>query len=346
MSLNDLILARIATDGPLRVDEYMALCLTHPSLGYYTTRDPLGQAGDFTTAPEISQMFGELVGLWLAQTWLDRGAPEGILVELGPGRGTLMADILRVTRAVPDLHARLSVHLVEVSGPLRARQRATLEGQSITWVDRVEDLPDAPLFLVANEFFDALPIRQFQATDAGWAERLIGAEGARLSFGLAPASQSAPLTRRFGPQSPGTVVESCAAAEAVTAQIAARLIGQGGAALIIDYGAWQGTGETLQALCDHSFVDPLSNPGQADLTAHVQFAPLAPQPLTRGFATQGAFLAALGVRERAAQLAPRDPGAPGAAQRLTAPDQMGDLFKVLGLAAPRTPALPGLEPVT
>ncbi|MEM9270650.1 MAG: SAM-dependent methyltransferase, partial [Pseudomonadota bacterium] len=263
MTLKDELLRRIATDGPMRVDEYMTLCLAHPRLGYYTTRDPLGAQGDFTTAPEISQMFGELLGLWLAQVWMDQGSPKGTLGELGPGRGTLMSDILRATRGVPGFHAALSVHLVEISEPLRDRQRAALSQYDVAWVDRIEDLPDAPLFLVANEFFDALPVRQFQATEAGWSERLVGASEGELTFGLAPPSSSPPLTARFGTLPPGTVVESSAPSEAIAAQIATRLAQQGGAALIIDYGAWDGVGDTLQALEDHAPVDALACPGQA-----------------------------------------------------------------------------------
>ncbi|KAB2880783.1 MAG: class I SAM-dependent methyltransferase, partial [Albidovulum sp.] len=177
--LGHLLARRIALEGPIPLSDYMAECLLNPAHGYYATRDPLGAAGDFTTAPEISQMFGELLGLCLAQCWLDQGRPSPFaLAEVGPGRGTLMADMLRAMRSVPGLPATAEVHLVEASPALRARQAMTLTGVAPEWHDRVEDLPDLPLFLVANEFFDALPIRQFERRGTGWAERQVGlAEG-------------------------------------------------------------------------------------------------------------------------------------------------------------------------
>jgi NADH dehydrogenase [ubiquinone] 1 alpha subcomplex assembly factor 7 len=184
-ALADILLARIAATGPMRLAEYMAECLLHPLHGYYATRDPFGAAGDFTTSPEISQMFGELLGLCLAQTWLDQGAPAPFtLAELGPGRGTLMADVLRATKGVPGFHAGLQVVLVEASAHLQGVQRATLG--DVRWVDDVQGLPDQPLFLLANEFFDALPIRQFTRVDAGWAETVVGSVDGHLALGISP----------------------------------------------------------------------------------------------------------------------------------------------------------------
>ncbi|MEX0311831.1 MAG: SAM-dependent methyltransferase, partial [Tateyamaria sp.] len=189
MSLRDTLLARIAAHGPITVADYMAEALLHPRYGYYTTRDRLGAKGDFTTAPEISQMFGELVGLSLAQSWLDQGAPAAFtLAELGPGRGTLMADILRATARVPGFHQGARIVLVEASEPLRDIQRETLSEHALTYVDTVDDLPDRPLWLVANEFFDALPIRQFQRDGTGWRERCVGVSNGTLTIGLSPAA--------------------------------------------------------------------------------------------------------------------------------------------------------------
>ncbi|GKY87017.1 class I SAM-dependent methyltransferase [Sinisalibacter aestuarii] len=352
MSLRDALLARIAETGPMPVSDYMAECLTHPTLGYYTTRDPLGAAGDFTTAPEVSQMFGELVGLALAQGWLDQGAPAPFtLAELGPGRGTLMADILRATRGVPGFHTALRLHLVEASPPLREKQRTALAGMEVTHHDSATTLPDAPLFLVANEFFDALPIRQFVRAGAGWRERLVGAEAGALAFGLGgPAHPGALAARDDVPE--GKLVETCPSAPAIMAEIEARIATQGGAALVIDYGDWRSLGDTLQALRAHRPESPLANPGAADLTAHVDFEALTlatPRLAAAPLTPQGVFLERLGITQRARMLATRLSGAAldshiAAHRRLTHPDEMGTLFKVLALMPMGAPMLPGLEP--
>ena len=207
MTLRDILEARIAATGPITLAEYMAECLLHPTLGYYTTRDPFGVAGDFTTAPEISQMFGELLGLCVAQAWLDQGGGAFVLAELGPGRGTLMADVLRATRGVPGFHGAMRVCLVEASPVLRARQGAVLAGYEVAWFDEVGGLPEGPLFLIANEFFDALPIRQFQREGAGWRERMVG-PGLRL--GLSPVAG-------FGLPAVGEFIEVCPAAGVIMA---------------------------------------------------------------------------------------------------------------------------------
>ena len=206
------LIRRIAASGPISLADYMSECLLHPEYGYYATRDPLGAAGDFITAPEISQMFGELIGLSLAQSWMDQGAPSPFaLAELGPGRGTLMADILRATRKVPGFHDAIQLHLIEVSGPLKALQEKSIGREGITWHDNADTLPELPLFLVANEFFDALPIRQYQRDGQGWRERQVGVDGNMLVFGLSGPSAPQQLTHRLEDTKSGDIVETCPA---------------------------------------------------------------------------------------------------------------------------------------
>ncbi|WP_319825617.1 class I SAM-dependent methyltransferase [Thalassovita sp.] len=352
MTLTDHLITRIRRTGPLTVADYMADCLLHPTLGYYTTRDPLGAAGDFTTAPEISQMFGELVGLSLAQAWLDQGAPSPfVLAELGPGRGTLMADILRATRAVPGFHAAMTLHLVEASPTLRAAQSQRLTGHAPTWHDQIAILPPGPLFLVANEFFDALPIRQFTRDGTGWAERRVTETDGALSIALMPSTPVAALEHRLQDTQDGDLVETCTPAVAIAQDIGRRIADHGGAALIFDYGDWRSLGDTLQALHRHAYTDPLTTPGQCDLTAHVDFETLAlasPCKYTR-LTTQGVFLERLGITQRAQSLATRLQGAEldsliAAHRRLTHPSEMGTLFKVLGFYPDGQTPPPGLEP--
>ncbi len=334
--------------------EFMAECLLHPAHGYYATRDPLGAAGDFTTAPEISQMFGELLGLALAQAWADRGRPAPfVLAEPGPGRGTLMADALRAARAMPGFLEAARVHLVEASPTLRARQRATLAGHAVTWADSLGALPEGPLFLVANEFFDALPIRQFVRDPAGWRERVVGLRDGQLAFGLAPPLPVAALAHRLADTAPGEVVELGAAAEALAALIGGRIARHGGVALIVDYGGWRSRGDTLQAVRAHAPADPLEAPGEADLTAHVDFEALARAAAGAGAAVagpvaQGVLLDRLGIAARARVLAARLSGDRlgahlAALRRLTHPDEMGRLFRAIGLHAPGTPPPPGFD---
>ncbi|MDC0658210.1 SAM-dependent methyltransferase [Leisingera sp. SS27] len=355
MSLRDHLTARIRANGPISVAEYMADCLLHPQFGYYTTRDPLGTKGDFTTAPEISQMFGELLGLSLAQSWLDQGSPAPFtLAELGPGRGTLMADLLRATRGVPGFHAAMQIHLVEASPALRDVQASTLQGYAPVWLDSVETLPDQPLFLAANEFFDALPVRQFLRAGDGWSEKRIGLQDGALAFGLSPAAPQHALQHRLEDTSDGDLVELCEAAAPITQCIAARIAAHGGAALIVDYGDWRALGDTLQALRAHEPADPLQAPGEADLTAHVDFEALALAAKTAGCAftrltPQGVFLERLGITGRARALAAPLQGEGletliTAHRRLTHPDEMGNLFKVLGLYPSQAAPPPGLNP--
>jgi SAM-dependent MidA family methyltransferase len=350
-ALADLLAARIAASGPITLADYMADCLLHPQHGYYATRDPFGAGGDFTTAPEISQMFGELLGLSLAQAWLDQGSPAFTLAELGPGRGTLMADVLRATRGVPGFHAAATVHLVEASATLRAVQRQTLGDHAVIWADSVQDLPeDAPLFLLANEFFDALPIRQFTRQGQGWAETVVGLREGQLTLGRSAPAPLAALAHRLADTKNGDVVELCPAAAPIISAIGARIAHNGGAAIIVDYGDWQSLGDTFQALKDHRFADPLAAPGEADLTAHVDFAALAAAAAparTSRMMTQGALLDRLGIDARSTRLAQSLTGARLAAhqkatRRLTDPAEMGSLFKALALYRDTPPA--GFDP--
>jgi len=353
MTLRDALIARIRAAGPMPVAEYMAECLLNPRFGYYATRDPFGAKGDFTTAPEISQMFGELVGLALAQAWLDQGAPTPFtLAELGPGRGTLMADALRATRTVPGFHAAMQVWLVEVSPVLRRAQAAALAGFEPHWADTIADLPERPLLVVANEFFDALPIRQYIRSGDGWSERLVGLnDRGALTFGLGAPAPVEALTHRTSDTHEGNMVETCAPARAIMDEIAAHIGNHAGAVLVVDYGDWRSNGDTFQALAKHAYCDPLADPGQADLTAHVDFEalalaahPLRPAKLT----SQGVFLERLGITERARALAARLSGDALEAhilahERLTRPEKMGTLFKVLGLTPKGAPPIAGTE---
>lgn len=350
-ALGDLLIARIGRTGPISLADFMADCLMHPDHGYYATRDPLGTAGDFITAPEISQMFGELIGLSLAQSWLDQGAPTPCtLAELGPGRGTLMADILRATRTVPGFHAAISIHFVETSPVLRTAQAANVPDAQ--WHDHVEGLPDAPLLLVANEFFDALPIRQFIRDGNGWRERMVAITDGQLGFGLSAPAPLALLEHRLEDTKDGDHVEYCTALPGITQSISQRIAAHGGAALIIDYGDWVSLGDTLQALANHNTVDPLATPGDVDLTAHVDFAQIARNAKPAKFSrltTQGVFLERLGITARAQALARNLTGAAleahiKAHRRLTHPAEMGDLFKVMSIYPVAANPPPGLEP--
>ena len=350
--LGQRLLARIARTGPMTLADYMAECLLNPEHGYYATRDPLGAAGDFTTAPEISQMFGELLGLWTAQCWIDQGAPDPfVLCEIGPGRGTLMADALRATRGVPGFHAAMRLHLIEASPVLRERQRAALAGHEVRWLEDVTSLPDLPLILMANEFLDALPIRQFRRHDAGWQEVMVAERKGQLSFALSVPVPVAALAHRVTDTRPGDIVEYCPALPAIIGRIGGQIAERGGAALFIDYGEWHSRGDTLQAMKNHAFTDPLAEPGRADLTAHVDFEAIARAAVpakTTGMVTQGTFLARLGIAQRAEALARKMSGPAlfnhqSATERLTAPDRMGSLFKTLALHPEGAPLPPGFE---
>ncbi len=347
---------QVARTGPISVSDYMAACLLDPQNGYYTTQTPFGTAGDFVTAPEISQMFGELVGLALAQAWIDRGRPAPFcLAELGPGRGTLMADLWRATAAVPGFHAAARLTLVEASPSLRAAQADRLSDAAPAWCTNVAELPALPLFLVANEFFDALPIRQFQRGATHWHERQVGvAQNGALQWGLAPEAPFAPLDDRLAGTAAGAIVEYCPAARPIMTDLAGRIVAHGGAAILIDYGGWGSLGDTLQAVRDHRPIDPLAAPGCDDVTAHVDFAPLAQAARAAGAAVsplvpQGVFLERLGITARAERLAAALTGDAlathvAAHRRLTHPDEMGTLFQSLGVTDEGSAPLPGLQP--
>jgi len=351
-ALKDILLRQIRAQGPISIAEYMTQCLLHPRHGYYTTRDPLGVQGDFTTAPQISQMFGEMLGLLVAQVWLDQGRPAPFtLAELGPGRGTLMSDILRATLQVDGFHQALRLHLVEASPVLRDIQTTRLRDHDPQFHDTADTLPDQPLFVIANEFFDALPIRQFLRTDTGWAERMVGSDGDALCLGLSPETHLQQLAHRLEDTQTGQMVELCPAIAPILAALRARILAYGGLALIIDYGDWRSRGDTLQALREQRYDDPLANPGAADLSAHVDFealalaaAPLAATPMT----AQGVLLERLGITARAKTLANRLTGNAlrehvAAHRRLTHPQEMGHLFKSLALYPPTAPAPPGFD---
>jgi NADH dehydrogenase [ubiquinone] 1 alpha subcomplex assembly factor 7 len=356
--LSAVLAAEIRARGPLSVARFMELALGHPTLGYYQRHDPLGAAGDFVTAPEISQMFGEILGLWLAQAWTegDRPAPAR-LVELGPGRGTLMADLLRATAPAGGFREALSIHLVERSPQLRALQAERLGGVEVAWHDRLDEVPKGRLYLIANEFFDALPVHQLVRTGREWVERRVGlAADGNLAFGL--DDRPSPLAGSLPDAAPGTVAELSPARDGLARQIAERIAAAGGIALLIDYGAWaeHPTGDTLQAVRGHARADPLAAPGAADLSAQVDFRALALAGRDGGAAVfgpvpQGTFLRAFGIEARALQLLER--ARPEQRRslraglfRLTDPAAMGELFKVLVLARPGGPLPPGFDAPT
>ncbi|MEP3676564.1 SAM-dependent methyltransferase [Sulfitobacter sp.] len=352
MSLRDTLISQISAQGPMRLDAYISTCLLHPTHGYYTTRTPFGAQGDFVTAPEISQMFGELVGLALAQNWLDQGAPAPFtLAELGPGRGTLMADILRATKAVPGFHDAAQITLMEASPALRALQAEALEGYAPRWIDQIEELPDQATFIVANEFFDALPIRQFVREGTKWRERQVGVQDGALVFGLGPAQPQPAFADRLEDTKDGDLIEDCPAAAPILSTVSTRIASHGGAALIFDYGDWRTLGDTLQAVQDHAPTDPLAAPGCADLTAHVDFEALlraCPPAVPSRITPQGVFLERLGITQRAQSLAQSLTGEQlddhiAAHRRLTHPQEMGNLFKTFGIVPNGAPMLPGLE---
>ena len=343
---------QIRIHGPLSIAGYMASALGHPKWGYYTSRDPLGRSGDFTTAPEISQMFGELIGLWCADRWRAMGAPaKFVLAELGPGRGTLIADALRAAAALPGFEKAVDLHLVETSPVLRAAQEISLEGQKAIWHERIEDLPEGPVIAVANEFFDALPIRQFQATEDGWHERLVDVDETGFHLVLSPQAIPGDVIPNTAL---GDIFEISPPREAAVSELSRRIADRGGAALIIDYGhEISSVGDTLQAMQAHKYTDPLQNPGGADLTAHVDFQALrqaaeSADTETHGPVTQGSFLQQLGITLRAGRLGEcatttQIKEIDLALHRLTAKDQMGNLFKVLAITRPGEPAPSGFE---
>ena len=353
-ALADEIRERIRRDGPLNVAAYMELCLHHPAHGYYRHGRPIGASGDFITAPEVSQMFGELIGLWCAAVWQAMGQPQRVrLVELGPGRGTLLADALRATRTVPAFRDAIDLHLVETNEALRAEQAAALAEAQPTWHEGFETVPRGRVLIVANEFFDALPIRQFERVNGTWHERAVTLAPSSQALCFA-ATESIPIETGLGYAPAGAIVERAPAREALAGALAARVVADGGAALIVDYGHERsGFGDTLQALKRHRRHDVLDEPGTADLTAHVDFSSLAAAARHAGAVAfgpvpQGDFLRALGIEERAARLrqgasAEQAREIDSALRRLTGAHGMGALFKALAIAHPTLTVLPGFE---
>ena len=350
----------IKTSGPMPVWRYMELCLTHPQHGYYVSRDPLGREGDFTTSPEVSQMFGELLGLWAASVWKGLGSPSLLrLIELGPGRGTMMADALRALRVLPPLYQALSIHLVEINPVLREKQKAALSGaRSIEWHDNIDEVPEGPAVILASEYFDVLPIHQVVKRETGWHERTVEIDSnGKLGFGFA-----AEPTPRFEVLLPPLVRAAPVGAvfewrpDAEIMKIATRMRNQGGAALIIDYGHIRSdAGDTFQAIARHSFADPLKNPGQADVTAHVDFQALARAAedigaRVHGPVPQGEFLQRLGIETRALGLMAKathevSEDISSALKRLIGGGRggMGSMFKVLAVSEPNLTSLAGLS---
>ena len=345
--LGERLARAIRATGPLTVADYMAAALTDPEYGYYRRADPLGAGGDFTTAPEISQVFGELIGLWLADCWQQMGSPTPVrLIELGPGRGTLMRDALRAGRNVSGWRDAVDLHLIEINPALRSVQQERLGAHRPSWHDSLDDVPAGPMLLVANEFFDALPIRQLVFAEGAWRERFVDwneTDGFHFTVASAPSPLTLLLVEGGPDPAEHSVLEISPASIGVADQIARRVTQSGGAALIVDYGRGATeTGQSLQAVSRHSFAQVLENPGEADLSAHVDFGMLAQAAREAGAACfgptgQGDFLKTLGIVERATQLqraASQDQSAAleAAIARLTEPSAMGTLFKVLAIA--------------
>ena len=352
------IKAQIRKSGPLSIADYMAICLSDPDHGYYTTRDPFGRAGDFITAPEISQMFGEILGLWAAVVWQQMGSPTKVsLVEIGPGRGTLMADALRAARQVPPFHKALSVHLVETSPILRVKQAEALIKDPPTWHESLATVPEGRAIILANELFDALPIRQLQKSQSGWRERLvtIDPETDQFAYALTPTASVAealiyPPVRSAARI--GELVEICAPGASLAQALGERAAKDGAVSLVIDYGyPVSAAGDTFQALANHKVISPLEAPGESDLTAHVDFDALARSVragggLPYGPRAQGAFLKTLGIQARAdilKQKATEPHRIDEDLKRLVDPDQMGRLFLAMVIGPSHGALPPGFE---
>jgi NADH dehydrogenase [ubiquinone] 1 alpha subcomplex assembly factor 7 len=351
----------IAATGPMPIVQYMTLCLTHPRYGYYMTRDPFGATGDFTTAPEISQMFGELIGLWAIGIWRLMGSPPDIrLVELGPGRGTMMRDALRAAKVQPEFRKAAVVHLIEISPSLERLQEENLSDLDVPvyWHGKLEDVPEGPVIILANEFLDALPVQQVVKQASGWHQRTIEIDAAgNFAFGLAP--DPLPQFERILPSQVrdapvGAIYEW--RADNIMFEIGRRIMRFGGAALIIDYGhAQSATGDTLQSVGEHAFTDPLSSPGMVDVTAHVDFQAAAQAAENMGARAHGPieqreFLRRLGIDARAAALkkmanAEKSADIDAALARLTGDGRtgMGELFKVMAIADPKLGLPPGFD---
>jgi len=346
-ALKAMLVELIKEAGPMPMPRYMAECLSHPAHGFYMKQDPFGADAHFTTAPEVSQMFGELIGLWIGDLWTRQGTPKKpALIELGPGRGTLMADITRALKKVPQWPADTPIHFVEISPALK-KEQATRHPQA-RWHRDISSIDHGgPIYCVANEFFDALPIRQFERTSSGWRERFVVLTDEK-DFALAPRGPdvSGLIPTAFSDAQIGSVIEHCGPAGSIAEMLAVMISERGGAALFIDYGYNEDAlGESFQAVQNHQYVDPFAAPGDADLTAHVNFSAIkqAAQPrcAVHGPTTQGAFLTQLGLFMRAQALGQR---ALEDANRLAADKEMGTLFKVLALTPTDGIAPAGFQP--
>ncbi|MCF8467495.1 MAG: SAM-dependent methyltransferase [Sneathiella sp.] len=341
-ALGKILKSRIDNEGPLSLHDYMQIALTHPEYGYYSAQDPFGKTGDFITAPEISQMFGELIGLWAVDVWAKLGAPKKFnLVELGPGNGTLMADALHSAKLAPEFIDAMQLHLVETSTRLKTKQAEKLKKFDAHWHDEMPDLRDAALILIANEFFDALPIHQYMYKSGDWYERLVSCKDNRFDYAL--SSKPTPVNAEVELVKDGDIFETCPEADNLVGKISNILARAGGAALIIDYGAMTGQiGDSFQAMRRHGFSDPLTAPGEADLTAHVKFGHFVKIAKTAniridGPTTQGRFLERLGIEARCHLLVRNASKAQrrklmADLRRLTSAEEMGTLFKTLALS--------------
>ncbi|MEM6781415.1 MAG: SAM-dependent methyltransferase [Pseudomonadota bacterium] len=342
--LENIIRMQIEQAGPMSMAEFMALALGHPEHGYYMSRDPFGQGGDFTTAPEISQMFGEMIGVWLADTYMRCGAPKQfVLLECGPGRGTLMSDIMRVTKTVPGFQDAMQLHLLETSPTLKKVQGEALSNYQPQWHDMIDSVPtDAPIFIIGNEFFDALPVQHLYWRDGQWFERKVGLDGETFMFVGTDAQPDHVnlIPDHLGAPSNDDIFEFSALSRSLISAISQRIKAQGVAMLFIDYGHEKARyGETLQAVKAHQYAPILDNVGECDLTAHVDFGALGDIARSQGLhvsriVDQGSFLKALGIEMRAQNLMKnanevQQNDIQGALARLTDPKQMGALFKVM-----------------
>ena len=356
MSLKEKIISEIQVEGPITIERYMDICLNDNDFGYYSSKVfNIGRLGDFITAPEISQVFGELIGLWLAQTWIDRDSISPFnLVELGPGNGTLMLDILRSVKNVPNFFDLVYPVLVEKSKSLRKKQQSILDKTKVQWATNVLEIPDRPTFVVANEFFDALPIRQFIKFHGLWKERCVGLDEAQnFCFCHKPVLQQNELHALY-PNLPDDVyVETNNQTIEIVSSLSEKLAKNNGVFLIIDYGCFGGVGDTLQAVSQHSFANPLSFPGDSDLTAHVNFATIAAIAKNQGLrstklCTQRDFLISLGIKTRAyalgSQMSPKKNKMHlDAIDILINKEKMGEVFKIMALTTQNSPTLPVLE---
>ena len=347
------IIRHILNFGPMPLDQYMELCLLHPQYGFYNQDSPIGANGSFITAPEISQMFGELIGLCIAQTWIDQGKPTPFtLLELGPGRGTLMADFLRSTWNVEGFNSCANLVLHEASHTLRNEQQHKLRSHNPYWIDTIVMLPELPTYAIANEFFDSLPIKQYQRIEQGWIERGVGVRNDELVFGHLNHFGYQTLSPRFNDRKVGEIAEIRPQAMQYIDAISNRIQNYGGSLIIIDYGEKALKGNTLQAVSNNKPAHPLNNPGITDLTAHVDFGALQTTDCAISFteiSTQGQFLHRLGLAQRSDVLSVNLHGNSlmqhlAATKRLVSPDEMGTLFKVMAIHPQNTSSIPGFQP--